>query len=60
MIRIAFLDTDFEREVPHVLSAPTDCTGLIGAGKDVIEYGFTASHVLRQATAEDIERWRQQ
>lgn len=57
-IRLAFLDTEFERCVPHVLSDPTDCSGLISAGKDSIEFGYTASSVVRQATAEDIERWR--
>ena len=60
MTRIAWLDTDTERDVPHVISDAVDVSSYVTKGKRKDEpYGYRASTVLRRATLEDIEAWRE-
>lgn len=58
-LRIIFLDTPTERDVPHVVTDPELVSSyvLTGERRDG-EYGYVASHVVRRATADEVERWR--
>jgi len=61
VIRIVFLDADTEHWVPHVVTdaQPVSSYVLSGERKDSA-YGYMASSVLRRATVEEVEAWRDQ
>jgi hypothetical protein len=45
---------------PHILTEPTECSGIIVNGKQTVEFGYVASSVVRKATAEEVSEWRRQ
>ena len=47
--------------VPHVVTEPQPVSSyvLTGERRDS-EYGYVASHVVRRATADEVEAWRAQ
>ena len=59
MIRIAFLDTEHERCVPHVLSDPVLVKRQFSApadGRTSTEHAI--SNIERRATREEVDEWK--
>lgn len=59
-VRLVWLDTDTEHYVAHVVTdaQPISSYVLSGERKDSA-YGYMASSVIRRATVEEVEAWRE-